>query len=64
MATQARYTAVVIPMPARLASSRLQGKLMADIGGQLMLRHVFDAAWLLAWQECWLTCSGSPLVLL
>ena len=34
--------AVVVAVPARLASSRLPGKVMADIGGKPMLRHVLE----------------------
>ena len=35
-------TAVVVAVPARLASSRLPGKVMADIAGKPMLRHVLE----------------------
>jgi 3-deoxy-manno-octulosonate cytidylyltransferase (CMP-KDO synthetase) len=35
-------SAVVVAVPARLASSRLPGKVMADIGGKPMLRHVLE----------------------
>lgn len=43
MHSEARQdAAVVVAVPARLASSRLPGKVMADIGGQPMLRHVLE----------------------
>jgi 3-deoxy-manno-octulosonate cytidylyltransferase (CMP-KDO synthetase) len=32
----------VVAVPARLASSRLPGKVMADLGGRPMLRHVLE----------------------
>jgi 3-deoxy-manno-octulosonate cytidylyltransferase (CMP-KDO synthetase) len=34
--------AVVVAVPARLASSRLPGKVMADIAGRPMLQHVLE----------------------
>lgn len=42
MAEHAAECAVVVAVPARLASSRLPGKVMAAIGGQPMLRHVLE----------------------
>ena len=33
---------VVVAVPARLESARLPGKVMADIGGQPMLRRVLE----------------------
>ena len=33
---------VVVAVPARLESSRLPGKVMADIGGRPMLRRVLE----------------------
>lgn len=42
MSNEMKDTAVVIAVPARLSSSRLPGKVMADIAGKPMLRHVLE----------------------
>lgn len=63
MATPPRNSAVVVAVPARLASSRLPGKLMADIGGQPMLRHVLERCREARGVAAVLACSDSSLVL-
>lgn len=47
-------TPVVIAVPARLASSRLPGKVLAPIAGRPMLHHVLE--------RCRLARGGSPVV--
>ena len=49
--------AVVVAVPARLASSRLPGKVMADIGGRPMLRHVLERCRLVRGVAAVLACS-------
>lgn len=55
--------AVVVAVPARLASSRLPGKVMADIGGRPMLQHVLERCREARGVTEVLACSDSPLVL-
>lgn len=55
--------AVVVAVPARLASSRLPGKVMADIGGQPMLRHVLERCRQARGVAAVLACSDSGDVL-
>lgn len=55
--------AVVVAVPARLASSRLPGKVMAEIGGQPMLRHVLERCRQARGVETVLACSDSEEVL-
>jgi 3-deoxy-manno-octulosonate cytidylyltransferase (CMP-KDO synthetase) len=59
----ARERAVVVAVPARLASSRLPGKVMADIGGQPMLRHVLERCRQARGVAAALACSDSAEVL-
>jgi 3-deoxy-manno-octulosonate cytidylyltransferase (CMP-KDO synthetase) len=47
-------TPVVIAVPARLASSRLPGKVLAPLAGRPMLQHVLD--------RCRLARAGAPVV--
>ncbi len=54
---------MVVAVPARLASSRLPGKVMADIGGQPMLRHVLERCRLARGVAAVLACSDSAEVL-
>jgi 3-deoxy-manno-octulosonate cytidylyltransferase (CMP-KDO synthetase) len=54
---------VVVAVPARLASSRLPGKVMADIGGQPMLRHVLERCRRARGVAEVFACSDSPEVL-
>ena len=56
-------TAVVVAVPARLASSRLPGKVMADIGGQPMLRRVLERCRQARGVAAVLACSDSEEVL-
>jgi 3-deoxy-manno-octulosonate cytidylyltransferase (CMP-KDO synthetase) len=58
-----RSAAVVVAVPARLASSRLPGKVMADIGGQPMLRHVLERCRRAEGVVAVLACSDSAEVL-
>jgi 3-deoxy-manno-octulosonate cytidylyltransferase (CMP-KDO synthetase) len=58
-----RERVVVVAVPARLASSRLPGKVMADIGGQPMLRHVLERCRLARGVAAVLACSDSAEVL-
>jgi 3-deoxy-manno-octulosonate cytidylyltransferase (CMP-KDO synthetase) len=55
--------AVVVAVPARLASSRLPGKVMADIGGQPMLRRVLERCRQARGVAAVLACSDSAEVL-
>jgi 3-deoxy-manno-octulosonate cytidylyltransferase (CMP-KDO synthetase) len=55
--------AVVVAVPARLESSRLPGKVMADIGGWPMLRHVLERARQARGVAAVLACTDSPEVL-
>jgi len=55
--------AVVVAVPARLASSRLPGKVMADIGGRPMLRHVLERCRRADGVAAVLACSDSAEVL-
>lgn len=55
--------AVVVAVPARLASSRLPGKVMAAIGGQPMLRHVLERCRQAQGVAAVLACSDSAEVL-
>ncbi|MFO8236824.1 MAG: 3-deoxy-manno-octulosonate cytidylyltransferase [Prochlorococcaceae cyanobacterium] len=55
--------AVVVAVPARLASSRLPGKVMADIGGKPMLRHVLERCRRARGVAAVFACSDSPEVL-
>jgi 3-deoxy-manno-octulosonate cytidylyltransferase (CMP-KDO synthetase) len=54
---------VVVAVPARLASSRLPGKVMADIGGKPMLRHVLERCRQARGVAAVFACSDSPGVL-
>lgn len=51
---------VVVAVPARLASSRLPGKVMADIAGQPMLRHVLERCRGAEGVAAVLACTDSP----
>lgn len=55
--------AVVVAVPARLASARLPGKVMADIGGWPMLRHVLERCRQARGVAAVLACSDSEEVL-
>jgi 3-deoxy-manno-octulosonate cytidylyltransferase (CMP-KDO synthetase) len=55
--------AVVVAVPARLASSRLPGKVMADIGGKPMLRHVLERCRQARGVAAVFACTDSPEVL-
>ncbi|WP_254966742.1 3-deoxy-manno-octulosonate cytidylyltransferase [Cyanobium sp. CH-040] len=55
--------AVVVAVPARLASSRLPGKVMADIGGRPMLQHVLQRCRLARGVTAVFACTDSPEVL-
>lgn len=50
----------LVAVPARLESSRLPGKVMADIGGQPMLRRVLDRCALARSPEAVVLCTDSP----
>jgi 3-deoxy-manno-octulosonate cytidylyltransferase (CMP-KDO synthetase) len=63
MAEHAADCAVVVAVPARLASARLPGKVMADIGGQPMLRHVLERCRRARQVAAVLVCSDSAEVL-
>ncbi len=63
MAEQGSDSAVVVAVPARLASSRLPGKVMADVGGQPMLRHVLERCGQARGVAAVLACSDSAEVL-
>ena len=63
MAEQGSDSAVVVAVPARLASSRLPGKVMADVGGQPMLRHVLERCGEARGVAAVLACSDSAAVL-
>jgi 3-deoxy-manno-octulosonate cytidylyltransferase (CMP-KDO synthetase) len=58
-----RSAAVVVAVPARLQSSRLPGKVMADIGGRPMLRHVLERCRRAEGVAAVLACSDSAEVL-
>lgn len=51
--------AVVIAVPARLASSRLPGKVLAPIAGRPMLRHVLERCRLLRGDHPLVVCTDS-----
>jgi 3-deoxy-manno-octulosonate cytidylyltransferase (CMP-KDO synthetase) len=55
-------SAVVVAIPARLASSRLPGKVLADIGGRPMLQHVVDRCRLARGVDALVVCTDSPAV--
>ena len=57
------HSAVVVAVPARLASSRLPGKVMADIAGRPMLRHVMERCSKARGVAALLVCSDSTEVL-
>jgi 3-deoxy-manno-octulosonate cytidylyltransferase (CMP-KDO synthetase) len=63
IADAGRERAVVVAVPARLASSRLPGKVMADIAGQPMLRHVLERCRQARGVAAVLACSDSTEVL-
>jgi 3-deoxy-manno-octulosonate cytidylyltransferase (CMP-KDO synthetase) len=63
MADRGYERAVVVAVPARLASSRLPGKVMASIGGQPMLRHVLERSRRARGVAAVLACSDSLEVL-
>ncbi|MCP9775767.1 3-deoxy-manno-octulosonate cytidylyltransferase [Cyanobium sp. WAJ14-Wanaka] len=52
----------VVAVPARLESSRLPGKVMADIGGKPMLRHVLERCALAKGVAAVIACTDSELV--
>lgn len=60
-ALTAAVTAVVA-VPARLESARLPGKVMADIAGKPMLRHVLERCALAKGVAAVIACSDSELV--
>lgn len=53
---------MVVAIPARLASSRLPGKVLADIGGRPMLQHVVDRCRLARGVDALVVCTDSPVV--
>ena len=53
---------VVVAVPARLASSRLPGKVLADIGGRPMLRHVLERCGQARGVDHVVVCTDSELV--
>ncbi|KMM16913.1 3-deoxy-manno-octulosonate cytidylyltransferase [Synechococcus sp. GFB01] len=55
--------AVVVAVPARLRSARLPGKVMAEIGGKPMLRHVLERCAQARGVAAVLACTDSPEVL-
>jgi 3-deoxy-manno-octulosonate cytidylyltransferase (CMP-KDO synthetase) len=63
MADPGRKGAVVVAVPARLASSRLPGKVLAEIAGQPMLRHVLERCSRSRGVAAVLACSDSSEVL-
>ncbi len=63
MAEPGSESAVVVAVPARLASSRLPGKVMADIAGRPMLRHVLERCSQARGVAALLACSDSTEVL-
>ncbi|MDM7954043.1 MAG: manno-octulosonate cytidylyltransferase [Cyanobium sp. CZS 25K] len=63
MAEPRSESAVVVAVPARLASSRLPGKVMADVGGRPMLRHVLERCGKARGVAAVLACSDSAEVL-
>jgi 3-deoxy-manno-octulosonate cytidylyltransferase (CMP-KDO synthetase) len=63
MAEPRSDSAVVVAVPARLASSRLPGKVMADVGGRPMLRHVLERCGKARGVAAVLACSDSAEVL-
>ena len=50
---------VVVAVPARLESARLPGKVMADIGGQPMLRRVLERCALARGVAAVVACTDS-----
>ena len=63
MGSEAGQPTAVVAVPARLASSRLPGKVMADIGGQPMLRRVLERCRQARGVAAVLACSDSEEVL-
>ena len=55
-------SSVVVAVPARLASSRLPGKVLAEIGGQPMLRHVLQRCRAAPGVAAVVACTDSPTV--
>lgn len=53
---------VVVAVPARLKSSRLPGKVLADIAGQPMLRHVLERCGQARGVDHVVVCTDSELV--
>ncbi|WP_087069348.1 3-deoxy-manno-octulosonate cytidylyltransferase [Cyanobium sp. NIES-981] len=53
---------VVVAVPARLASSRLPGKVLADIAGRPMLQHVVERCRLARGVDALVVCTDSPEV--
>jgi 3-deoxy-manno-octulosonate cytidylyltransferase (CMP-KDO synthetase) len=53
----------VVAVPARLESSRLPGKVMADIGGRPMLRRVLERCALARRPAAVVLCTDSPALL-
>ena len=53
----------VVAVPARLDSSRLPGKVMADIGGRPMLRRVLERCALARRPAAVVLCTDSPVLL-
>jgi 3-deoxy-manno-octulosonate cytidylyltransferase (CMP-KDO synthetase) len=54
--------AVVVAVPARLTSSRLPGKVLADIGGRPMLQHVVERCRRARGVDAVVVCTDSPVV--
>ena len=50
----------IVAVPARLESSRLPGKVMADIGGNPMLQRVLERCGQAASSAAVLLCTDSP----
>ena len=53
---------VVVAVPARLQSSRLPGKVLADIGGKSMIQRVLERSSQAAGVDAVVLCTDSGLV--
>ena len=52
----------VVAVPARLQSSRLPGKVLADIGGKSMIQRVLERSSQAAGVDAVVLCTDSDLV--